>query len=341
MIEVKHLTKRYGDHTAVSDLSFTIEKGQIYGFLGPNGAGKSTTMNIMTGCLAASSGEVTIGGHDIFEEAKEAKRLIGYLPEIPPVYPDRTPREYLTFVARAKGIPEKEIKEQVEKAMRITQITDYGNRLIKNLSKGYRQRVGIAQAVLGDPEIIILDEPTVGLDPRQIIEIRTLIQKLGEEHTVILSSHILAEVQAVCTTVLIIAKGKLVACDSPENLEKLFAGSTSVDLTAEASAEEVREILSQIPQVESVEIKKEEAGRCSVQIEAAAGADDSICRFIFFAFARAMKPILQMSMAKASLEEIFIELTEGQKAEEAAQESAEQLEEALQENSEEKEEENA
>ena len=197
MIEVKNLTKRYGNHTALSDLSFTIEKGQIYGFLGPNGAGKSTTMNIMTGCLAATSGQVTIGGYDIFEEADQAKRLIGYLPEQPPLYPDRTPKEYLTFVARAKKVPAKEITAQVQHVMQVTQITDVANRLIKNLSKGYKQRVGIAQAILGNPEVIILDEPTVGLDPKQIIEIRDLIQDLGKEHTVILSSHILSEVRAI------------------------------------------------------------------------------------------------------------------------------------------------
>lgn len=215
MIEVNHLCKRYGNHTAVWDLSFHIEKGQIYGFLGPNGAGKSTTMNIMTGCLAATSGQVRIGGFDIFEEAQQAKKLVGYLPEQPPLYLDRTPREYLTFVARAKGIRESDIPNQLSHVMAVTQIQDVADRLIKNLSKGYKQRVGIAQAILGDPEVIILDEPTVGLDPRQITEIRELIQQLGKDHTVILSSHILSEVQAVCQTILIISKGKLVACDSP------------------------------------------------------------------------------------------------------------------------------
>ena len=234
MIEVSHLTKRYGGHTAVSNLSFTIEKGQIYGFLGPNGAGKSTTMNIMTGCLAASEGEVRIDGHDIFEEPQQAKRLIGYLPEQPPLYLDRTPREYLTFVGRAKGIKDKALPEQISRVMEVTQITDVADRLIKHLSKGYRQRVGIAQALLGDPEVVILDEPTVGLDPKQIIEIRSLIQSLGQKHTVILSSHILSEVQAVCQTILIISKGHLVACDTPENLERLFSGSAAVDLTVEA-----------------------------------------------------------------------------------------------------------
>ena len=243
MIEVKHLTKRYGNHTAVSDLSFTIEKGQIYGFLGPNGAGKSTTMNIMTGCLSATAGDVKIGGFDIFEESEQAKKLIGYLPEQPPLYPDMTPREYLTFVARAKGVSAKQIPEELSRVMTVTQIMDVGDRLIKNLSKGYKQRVGIAQAILGDPEVIILDEPTVGLDPRQIMEIRDLIQEMGKAHTVILSSHILSEVQAVCQTILIISKGKLVACDTPENLERLFAGTTTVELKTEAGEKEAEEIL--------------------------------------------------------------------------------------------------
>ena len=309
MIEVNHLYKRYGNHTAVSDLSFTIEKGQIYGFLGPNGAGKSTTMNIMTGCLAATSGEVRIGGYDIFEDAEQAKKLIGYLPEQPPLYLDRTPREYLTFVARAKGLPEKEIAGQVTRVMAVTQTLDVADRLIKNLSKGYKQRVGIAQAILGDPEVIILDEPTVGLDPRQIIEIRDLIKELGKNHTVILSSHILSEVQAVCQTILIISKGKLVACDSPENLEKLFAGTASIELTAEAGEEETRNILKSVPGVIHTEITPTDDGCCNVRLDMQKQADNKACRDIFFAFSKEERAILQMSMAKASLEDIFMELT--------------------------------
>ena len=264
MIEVSHLTKRYGGHTAVSNLSFTIEKGQIYGFLGPNGAGKSTTMNIMTGCLAASEGEVRIDGHDIFEEPQQAKRLIGYLPEQPPLYLDRTPREYLTFVGRAKGIKDKTLPEQIGRVMEVTQITDVADRLIKHLSKGYRQRVGIAQALLGDPEVVILDEPTVGLDPKQIIEIRSLIQSLGQKHTVILSSHILSEVQAVCQTILIISKGHLVACDTPENLERLFSGSAAVDLTVEAGEAQTREILAPLAHIPSVDGAPRGGGRAGV-----------------------------------------------------------------------------
>ena len=317
MIEVSHLTKRYGGHTAVSDLSFTIEKGQIYGFLGPNGAGKSTTMNIMTGCLAASEGEVRIDGHDIFEEPQQAKCLIGYLPEQPPLYLDRTPREYLTFVGRAKGIKDKALPEQIGRVMEVTQITDVADRLIKHLSKGYRQRVGIAQALLGDPEVVILDEPTVGLDPKQIIEIRSLIQSLGQKHTVILSSHILSEVQAVCQTILIISKGHLVACDTPENLERLFSGSAAVDLTVEAGEAQTREILAPLDHIRSVDVRPEGADRCQVTLET--DGDEGVCRAVFFAFSRAGRAILRMTDAKASLEDIFIELTSGEAADATAE----------------------
>ena len=317
MIEVSHLTKRYGGHTAVSDLSFTIEKGQIYGFLGPNGAGKSTTMNIMTGCLAASEGEVRIDGHDIFEEPQQAKRLIGYLPEQPPLYLDRTPREYLTFVGRAKGIKDKALPEQIGRVMEVTQITDVADRLIKHLSKGYRQRVGIVQALLGDPEVVILDEPTVGLDPKQIIEIRSLIQSLGQKHTVILSSHILSEVQAVCQTILIISKGHLVACDTPENLERLFSGSAAVELTVEAGEAQTREILAPLDHIRSVDVRPEGADRCQVTLET--DGDEGVCRAVFFAFSRAGRAILRMTDAKASLEDIFIELTSGEAADAPAE----------------------
>ena len=321
MIEVSHLTKRYGGHTAVSNLSFTIEKGQIYGFLGPNGAGKSTTMNIMTGCLAASEGEVRIDGHDIFEEPQQAKRLIGYLPEQPPLYLDRTPREYLTFVGRAKGIKDKALPEQIGRVMEVTQITDVADRLIKHLSKGYRQRVGIAQALLGDPEVVILDEPTVGLDPKQIIEIRSLIQSLGQKHTVILSSHILSEVQAVCQTILIISKGHLVACDTPENLERIFSGSAAVDLTVEAGEAQTREILAPLDHIRSVDVRPEGTDRCQVTLET--DGDEEVCRAVFFAFSRAGRAILRMTDAKASLEDIFIELTSGEAADAPAEAGSE------------------
>lgn len=218
MIEIKNLVKKYGDHVAVDDISFTVEPGKIYGFLGPNGAGKSTTMNMITGYIGNTSGSVTINGYDILTEPEEAKKCIGYLPEQPPLYMDMTVMEYLMFVAELKKIQKTERLEYVEDAMELTKLTDVSNRMIKNLSKGYKQRVGLAQAILGMPEMIILDEPTVGLDPVQIIEIRDLIKELGKNHTVILSSHILSEIEAVCDYIFIISKGKLVASDTIENL---------------------------------------------------------------------------------------------------------------------------
>ena len=320
MIEVQHLTKCYGDHAAVDDISFTIENGKIYGFLGPNGAGKSTTMNILTGCLAATSGEVTVGGFDIFEDPEEAKKQIGFLPEIPPVYPESTIREYLTFVARAKGVPESEIKEETARVMKATKITHYENRLIKNLSKGYKQRVGIAQALLGSPEFIILDEPTVGLDPQQIIEIRDLIRSLKGRHTVILSSHILSEVQAVCEEILIINKGKLVANDTAENLEKLFAGKVKVALRMEADEAAAKKLLSAVPLVSSVKTAKESDTVISAEVSSESEDDTALCRGIFKAAADHGTPILQMVTTKASLEDIFIELTNIKEPEAAPEE---------------------
>ncbi len=263
MIEVKNLTKKYGNTTAVSDLSFTITPGKIYGFLGPNGAGKSTTMNIITGCLAATSGDVKIGGYDIFEQPKEAKSLVGYLPELPPLYMDQTVREYLYFVARAKGLKKPEIYEEIEAAIQQVYIGDVAHKMIKHLSKGYRQRVGIAQALLGNPEIIILDEPTVGLDPVQIIEIRDLIKALGENHTVILSSHILSEIQAICDEVLIIHKGKLVAFDKMENLSRTLAFSNTIDICCEAKADELHELLANVAGITSIQITAEDSETCT------------------------------------------------------------------------------
>ena len=308
MIEVSHLTKRYGTHTAIADLSFHIEKGQIYGLLGPNGAGKSTTMNIMTGCLSASSGSVTVGGHDIFEESGPAKRLLGYLPERPPLYLDRTPWEYLSFVGQAKGVAKEDLDEQMHHVMEVTRIADVSQRLIKNLSKGYQQRVGIAQALLGDPEVVILDEPTVGLDPKQIIEIRSLIRDLGHDHTVILSSHILSEVQAVCQTILILSHGKLVACDTPAGLEKRFAGGAAVELVAEAGAEEVCHILTPLDHILNLDVHPREDGACAVTLETDQPPED-LCRTLFFAFSSAQRPLLHMAATRASLEDIFLELT--------------------------------
>ena len=252
MIEVNNLVKHYGDHTAVDHLSFKIEKGKIYGFLGPNGAGKSTTMNMITGYIASTEGTVTIDGHDILDEPEQAKKCIGYLPEMPPLYFDMTVLEYMNFVADLKKIPKDKKKSMVAEVMEMVKITDMKNRLIKNLSKGYRQRVGLAQAILGYPEVIILDEPTVGLDPKQIIEIRDLIKSLKEKHTVILSSHILSEVSAVCDYVLIISHGKLVASDTPENLGKLAEGSNTLNLIVKGEKDKICTALGQIEGVKNV-----------------------------------------------------------------------------------------
>lgn len=311
MITVEHLTKCYGDFMAVNDLSFEIDEGHVYGFLGPNGAGKSTTMNIMTGCLSATQGHVRIDGYDIFEEPEKAKKLIGYLPELPPLYLNETPVEYLKFVGAAKGLKGQELHRQIDEVIEQTKIGHVKNRLIANLSKGYKQRVGIAQALLGNPKVIILDEPTVGLDPIQIIEIRDLIRQLGQTHTVILSSHILSEVQAICEKVLIIAKGKLVAFDAPENLEKLLLASNGITFTAEASVEEVDEIMKGMEPEVQWECGEAEDGMVLVRVKTESAEVRELCRQIFFAFAGKQRAILEMTSKKANLEDVFIELTEG------------------------------
>lgn len=313
MIEVSHLVKRYGAHEAVSDLSFTIEKGRIYGFLGPNGAGKSTTMNIITGCLAATSGEVKIGGFDIFEQPQQAKKLIGYLPEIPPLYTDMTPAEYLDCVARLKKVPASQRKQEIARAAEKTGVTPVLGRLIRNLSKGYRQRVGIAQAILGNPEVVILDEPTVGLDPAQIIEIRDLIRELGRDHTVILSSHILTEVNQVCDHVMIIAHGKMVASDTPENLRARFAGGDVLRLTLTRPGAETW--LSEIPGVAAVHaLVSDEGARYELSVENGADVREAVFRRCVANDA----PILEMARERGSLEDVFIELTQD-RPEEAAE----------------------
>ena len=319
MIEVKHLTKRYGGHTAVSDLSFTIEKGVVYGFLGPNGAGKSTTMNIITGCLGATDGSVSIDGHDISENPMKAKRLIGYLPEQPPLYMDMTPEEYLSFVASAKGIPRSQRDEQLRNVMRRTGIELMQKRLIRNLSKGYKQRVGIAQALLGDPEVIILDEPTVGLDPAQIIEIRELILELGRKHTIVLSSHILSEVQAVCQSIMIISKGKLVASDTAENLTSLFKGQENIRLEARADKAMISEVLEGVTGIEDVTISSGEADCLAAEIVPVDGRD--LREAIFRAFAADDVPLLELHCERDSLEDVFLELTQEDANAEGQQES--------------------
>ena len=320
MIEVRHLSKRYGTHLAVDDLSFSIDRGVVYGFLGPNGAGKSTTMNIMTGCLGATEGEVLIDGHNVAEEPMEAKKHIGYLPELPPLYGDMTPEEYLRFVARAKGLRREESARQIETVMEKTRIADVRKRLIRNLSKGYRQRVGIAQALLGNPEVIILDEPTVGLDPAQIIEIRELIRELGKEHTLVLSSHILSEVQAVCDSILILSKGRLVACDTAENLTKLMRGRENLRLLTRAEEETVRPIVEKVDGVESLTFAEED-GLTAVDVTPVEGQD--VREALFNAFAEAKVPLLELRTEKASLEDVFLELTGGEAQPEAVSASKE------------------
>ena len=310
MIEVKNLVKRYGDHTAVDHLSFQIEKGKIYGFLGPNGAGKSTTMNIITGYIASTEGTVSIDGHDILEEPEQAKKCIGYLPEQPPLYFDMTVLEYLKFAADLKKIPKDKKNEMIQEVMDTVKITDMKNRLIKNLSKGYRQRVGLAQAILGYPDVIILDEPTVGLDPKQIIEIRDLIKNLKKKHTVILSSHILSEVSAVCDYVLIISHGKLVASDTPDNLSKLAAGSNNLSLIVKGEKESIRQLLSEIPGVKTITVNSaENENGWRVKLSTEESAD--IREEVFYKMAENHYPILEMQSEKVSLEEIFLELTDG------------------------------
>ena len=325
MIEVKHLTKIYGNHTAVDDLSFTIQPGKIYGLLGPNGAGKSTTMNIVTGCLAATSGTVRICGHDIYEDPIAAKRCIGYLPEIPPLYTDMTPLEFLSFVAEAKGVGYEEAGRQVREVMELTQIEDMKDRLIKNLSKGYRQRVGIAQAMLGNPDIIILDEPTVGLDPKQIIEIRELIRMLGQNRTVILSSHILAEISAVCDRVLIISHGKLVADDTIEHLESSVTNANRLRLSVRGSAEDVSEVLGGIDGILDCKQISEEDGVIALSLNVTKERD--LRDDIFFAMAERRIPVLTMEAEELDLEDVFLSLTDGEQPEAEESEESEETEE--------------
>ena len=312
MIEVSNLVKKYGDHTAVDHLSFQIEKGKIYGFLGPNGAGKSTTMNMITGYIASTEGKVMLDGHDILEEPEAAKKCIGYLPEMPPLYFDMTVLEYMKFAADLKKIPRNQKDKQIKEVMDMVKITDMKDRLIKNLSKGYRQRVGLAQAILGYPEVIILDEPTVGLDPKQIIEIRDLIKSLKQKHTVILSSHILSEVRAVCDYVLIISHGKLVASDTPDNLERLAAGSNSLLMKVKGEKDTIRKDLETIEGVTGVEMSydsDEELWKTKVSIQ----ENVDIREKVFYAMAKANCPIYEMQVKRVSLEDVFLEITEGEK----------------------------
>lgn len=306
MIEVRNLTRKYGDHTAVNSISFKIEDGRIYGFLGPNGAGKSTTMNIITGCLAATSGDVLVNGLDIFEEPVKAKKYIGYLPEIPPLYPDMTPLEFLKFVGRAKGMKKTELSEAINIVMEKTGISDVSNKLIKNLSKGYKQRVGIAQAILGNPQVVILDEPTVGLDPKQIVEIRNLIRELGENHTVILSSHILPEVSEVCDEIIIISNGEIVASDTAENLINKFNPSTITEVVIKGDPDAAANAVAELDEVKEVEIDDSSSdGTAKLVIT----SDEDIREKLAETFMNNGVLAISMNLSKASLEDIFLEVT--------------------------------
>lgn len=310
MIEVQNLTKRYGSHCAVNDISFRVEEGEILGFLGPNGAGKSTTMNILTGYLSASSGTVRINGHDVLEEPNEAKASIGYLPEQPPLYLDMTVREYLDFVYDLKKCTLNR-KKHIAEICRLMHIENVYGRLIKNLSKGYRQRVGFAQALIGNPPVLILDEPTVGLDPNQIIEIRTLIKNLGKHHTVILSSHILPEVEAVCDRIVIISGGEIVADNTAENLSAQFSSDRRLLARIAGDEQRVYAILKHIPGVAGVTtLGEREPGVVEYALEPAEGAD--FRRALFTALAKEGCPLLGLKSMEMTLEEVFISLTREQ-----------------------------
>lgn len=326
MIQAEHLTKRYGSHLAVDDISFTVKEGTVYGLLGPNGAGKSTTMNILTGYISASSGSVSIDGHDILEEPAAAKACVGYLPEQPPLYPDMTPAEYLAFVAELKKVKRADRAGQIRAAMQRTGVQEVEHRLIKNLSKGYRQRVGLAAALLGEPKVIILDEPTVGLDPAQVIEIRELITELGKEHTVILSSHILSEVSALCDEVLILAQGRLAAQGTPAELADALGGRTTLKLTALGEAGKVLAALEGLAGVQSAELTGEANGETSLRLTAEEGND--LRAAVSAALAAAGCPVLALTTEALSLEEVFLQLTAQEPEEEAESADAPKAQEA-------------
>ena len=320
MIEVKGLTKVYGDNIAVRDLSLTIEKGKIYGLLGANGAGKSTTMNIITGYLGATKGEVIVGGYDIVKNPVKAKEKIGYLPEIPPVYPDMKVREYLSFVAELKKVPSKDRAEEVKRVMGLTGLTEVKDKLIANLSKGFKQRVGLAGAITGNPDIIILDEPTVGLDPVQIIDIRNLIRSLAEDHAVVLSSHILSEISEICDHIFIIANGRLVASDSTENLirQQSEGNVRRVKVTFKGKEEDVDGLLKKIEGIENYGFTSSEEGE--VKVELTTPSDLDVREVLFYAAAEARIPIIALAEEIESLEDVFIQMTQAANAEEDSSE---------------------
>lgn len=308
MIKVSHLTKNYGNHVAVDDISLDIKPGKIYGFLGPNGAGKSTTMNIITGYLSPTSGEVLIDGHDIYKEPEKAKACIGYLPEIPPLYVDMKVSEYLKFVCELKKVSKEKIEGEVERVIKLTQISDVSHRIINNLSKGYRQRVGMAQALIGSPKVIILDEPTVGLDPNQIKEVRDLIKSLAGDHTVILSSHILSEISETCSHVFIINKGKIIANNSIDTLSNYFNSKQVLEIIAKGDARRCKEIIEGIEDVESVSVE-DGAEEGTVKIISTAHYSKDVREEVSLALSSEKISIFEMKEDTKSLEDVFLELT--------------------------------
>jgi len=307
LIEVQHLTKRYGPVTAVNDVSFTVERGEILGFLGPNGAGKTTTMRVLTGYMPPSEGKAIVAGYDVFEQPIEAKRRTGYLPETPPLYPEMTVREYLTFVARIKGVPRKESKARIGEMMKKTRIDDVADRHCGKLSKGYRQRVGLAQAMLHNPEVLILDEPTAGLDPKQIIETRQLIKGLAGDHTIILSTHILPEVSQTCQRVVIINKGKVVAVDTPDNLTSRLRGSETMYLQVDAQGADAAAVLQRVAGVSRVAVADTKQQVVGFEIDSETGHD--VRRELAAAVVGRGWGLLEMRPLRMSLEEIFLHVT--------------------------------
>jgi ABC-2 type transport system ATP-binding protein len=307
VIEVQHLTKRYGPVTAVDDVSFTVQRGEILGFLGPNGAGKTTTMRVLTGYMPPSEGKAVVAGYDVFEQPIEAKRRTGYLPETPPLYPDMTVRDYLTFVARIKGVPRNERKTRIGEMMDRTRIADVADRHCGKLSKGYRQRVGLAQALLHNPDVLILDEPTAGLDPKQIIETRQLIKGLGGDHTIILSTHILPEVSQTCQRVVIINKGKVVAVDTPDNLTSSLRGSETMYLLVEAPVADAVSTLELLPGVTRAAIADTRDRIVGLEVTSETGRD--VRRELAAAIVGRGWGLLEMRPMRMSLEEIFLHLT--------------------------------
>ncbi len=307
MIEVVNLTKRYGPVTAVDDVTFGVEAGEVLGFLGPNGAGKTTTMRVITGYIPASEGKVVVAGHDVFEDPIEARRRTGYLPEAPPLYPEMTVREYLTFVARIKGVPGRETRDRVDRVMKRTWITDVVDKHCAKLSKGYRQRVGLAQAIIHNPDVLVLDEPTAGLDPKQIIETRQLIRELGGTHTIVLSTHILPEVSQTCQRVVIINKGKVVAVDTPENLTARLRGAVTIYLQVAGEGSHVHEMLQRVPGVTRATITASRDGLTDFEVESERGRD--VRRELAEAVVGSGWGLLELRPLRMSLEDIFLSLT--------------------------------